>query len=135
MSMLNININIKKIIVSGDQIMMGIDLAIRKRQSYAVIDVIGNIAYSDVNTIKEYIQKNLTQRTSNVILNMKKTPIVSNSALPLIHNLREALTNTEKNLFLMNVNDELQESMATQGFDKKFDFINNENTLELEIEK
>ena len=107
--------------------MMGIDLAIRRKNASAIIDVVGNIGYSDVTVLQEYIKQNITRRTSNVILNMKKTPIVSSSAFPLMYQLHETLTNTEKNLFLMNVNDELHETLQNQGYQEKFKFITNEN--------
>ena len=106
-----------------------LNLSMRTKYGYDIIDISGDITYDDFTKIDDLLKDHIKEDTKYIIFNMEKVKYINSSALSLLIKLTHELGMRKINMFVMNVNDEILGLMKMTGVQKFFHFIKNEEIL------
>jgi anti-anti-sigma factor len=104
-------------------------LELRKKYGYDIIDVSGDISYEAFEIVDEFIAQNISKETKYLIFNMERVKYINSSALSLLIKLTHEMTIKKINVYLMNINEEIDALMRMTGVKKVFNFIKSEDVL------
>lgn len=99
------------------------EISNRVLNEYQVFDINGNIAFEETQEMEDYIYRNISTDRANIVINLKAVPYLNSSALGAFVRVLQTLKNQDMKLFIMNINDDIDNLFKITGVNKYFNFI------------
>ncbi|MFW5808407.1 MAG: STAS domain-containing protein [Spirochaetota bacterium] len=98
------------------------EISSRALSEFQVFDIKGNIAFEETQEMEDYIYRNISTSRSNIVINLEAVPYLNSSALGAFVRILQTLKNQEMKLFIMNINDDIDNLFKITGVNKYFNF-------------
>ncbi|MDA3900672.1 MAG: STAS domain-containing protein [Spirochaetes bacterium] len=95
----------------------------RVQKEYQVYDIKGNIAFEETQEMEDYIYSNISGDLTKTVINLKEVPYLNSSALGAFVRILQTLKNRKMDLYIMNINSDIDNLFKITGVNKYFNFI------------
>ncbi|MBN2435058.1 MAG: STAS domain-containing protein [Spirochaetes bacterium] len=99
------------------------EISNRTNNQYQIFDIKGNIAFEETQEMEDYIYTNISIDKNKTIINLKEVPYLNSSALGAFVRILQTLKNRKMDLFIMNINSDIDNLFKITGVNKYFNFI------------
>lgn len=96
----------------------------RESSDFQIFDIKGNIAFEETQEMEDYIYRNASSSHKKIVINLKEVPYLNSSALGAFVRILQTLKGQEIELYIMNINVDIDNLFKITGVNKYFNFIN-----------
>ncbi len=99
----------------------------REKSNFQIFDIDGNIAFEETQDLEDFVYRNISTSFKNIAINLLSVPYLNSSALGSFVRILQTLKSQSMELFIMNINEDIENLFKITGVTKYFKFVKEED--------